>query len=155
MKKVIIVLGLLIVAVLMLPGILQPPAQPAKPSAAARGTEAMMRKFTAALDAALLEYRRETGRFPEGGAGEIISALRGRDETEKHYINLAPEAVNEQGEMLDPWGTPLRIAFEPGSEVPRIHSAGPNRHFEDLSSKSSDDYYSWQKKAAPVFPLFQ
>lgn len=155
MKKILIVLGSLLLAVLMLPGILQPPAQPSKPSAAASGTEAMMRKFTAALHAALLEYRRETGRFPEGGAGEIISALRGGNEAGKKHIDLAPEAVNEQGEMLDPWGTPLRIAFEPGSEVPRIHSAGPNRHFEDLSSKSSDDYYSWQKKAAPVFPLFQ
>ena len=155
MKKVIIVLGCLLLAVLMLPGIVQPPAQPIKPAAAAGGTETLMRKFTAGLHAALLEYRRETGRFPEGGAGEIISALRGRNETAKKYIELAPEAMNAHGEMLDPWGTPLRITFEPGSDVERIHSAGPNLIFEDLTSKSSDDYFSWQKKAAPVLPFFQ
>lgn len=155
MKKVIIVLGSLILAVLMLPGILQPPAQHAKPSAATGGKEKLMRKFTAGLEAALREYRRETGRFPEGGAGEIISALRGRNETEKKYIDLAPEAVNGHGEMLDPWGTPLRITFEPGSDVARIHSAGPNLIFEGQTSKFSDDYFSWHKKAAPVLPFFQ
>ena len=152
MKKVIIVIGSLIFAVLMLPGILHPPADTVASGAA---TETEVKQLAHALDAALLQFRSDIGRFPEGGAGEIISALRGRNEKEKTYIDLVPAAVNDHGEMLDPWGTPFRITFDSASNTPRIQSAGPNLIFEDNPAKHSDDYYSWREKAASTLPFFQ
>ena len=147
MKKFLLVCLSLIFAVLILPGILQPAGE----STAKDATE--VRQLARALDAALLEYRKEFGRFPEGSAGEIASALCGRNEKEKAYLVLAPTAVNDHGEMLDPWGTPFRITFDSVNNVPRIHSAGPNLIFEEKPGKHSDDYYSWRENEAPASPL--
>ena len=147
MKKFLLVCGFLIFAVLILPGILQPPTE----TGAKDSTE--VKQLARALDDALLKYREEIGRFPEGSAGEIVSALCGRNEKEKAYLVLAPTAVNEHGEMLDPWGTPFRITFDTVNNVPKIHSAGPNLIFEDKPGKHTDDYYSWRDSGAPASPL--
>ena len=148
MKKILYVFGFLIFAVLMLPGLLQPPGD----SKAANATE--VKQLAHGLEEALLEYRRDFGKFPAGTAGEIVSALRGQNEKEKTYLELAPAAVNDHGEMLDPWGTPFRIGFDEKTHLPRIHSAGPNLIFEEKPSKHhGDDYYSWRDAEAPTSPL--
>ena len=146
MKKIPIIIAFLIFAVLMLPGIIQPPGE----STAARGGE--VRQLSRALIAALLNYRKEYGQFPEGGAGEIMSALRGKNEKEVVFIDPPPTALNDLGEMLDPWGTPFRITFDKTSNMPKIHSAGPNQKFEEKPGKHSDDYYSWHDSAASPLP---
>ena len=147
MKKFLLICGSLIFAVLILPGILQPTGE----TGAKDGTE--VKQLARALDSALLEYRKDFGRFPAGGAGEIVSALGGQNEKGKSYIELAPAAVNDHGEMLDPWGTPFRITFDEVNSVPRIHSAGPNLIFEDKPGKHTDDYYSWRESGASASPL--
>ena len=147
MKKILLVFASLIFAVLILPGILQPPGE----AGARDATE--VKQLARALDAALLDYRKEFGRFPEGSAGEIVSALCGRNEKEKAFLFLAPTAVNEHGEMLDPWGTPFRIAFDHVTGLPKIHSAGPNMIFEEKAGKHSDDYRSWHDSEIPASPL--
>ena len=149
MKKAALIFAALILAVLMLPGILQPPAE----STADNGSE--VKQLARALDLALLEYRQEFGRFPEGQGGEIISALRGKNERGKTFLVLNENsAVNELGEMLDPWGTPFRITFAADATVPKIHSAGPNLIFEEKATKrSGDDYYSWHDPALKASPL--
>ena len=147
MKKFLLVCLSLIFAVLILPGIFQPAGE----SRAKDATE--VKQLARGLDEALLEYRKEFGRFPEGSAGEIISALCGRNEKEKAYLVLGPTAVNEHGEMLDPWGTPFRITFDHVSGMPKIHSAGPNMIFEEKPGKHSDDYYSWRDSEVPASPL--
>jgi hypothetical protein len=47
--------------------------------------------------------------------------------------------VNDKGEIVDPWGTPLQFYFS-NNEV-LIRSAGPNKAFEDSSVATSDDLY--------------
>ena len=147
MKKILLVCLSLIFAILILPGILEPAGE----AGAKDATE--VKQLARGLDAALLEYRKDFGRFPEGSAGEIVSALCGRNEKEKIYLVLAPTAVNDHGEMLDPWGTPFRITFDHESGLPKIHSAGPNMIFEEKAGKHSDDYRSWHDSGAPVSPL--
>ena len=147
MKKFLLVCGFLIFAVLILPGILHPPGE----TGAKDGTE--VKQLALALDAALLEYSKDFGRFPEGNAGKIVSALCGQNEKGKSYIDLAPAALNDHGEMLDPRGTPFRITFDGVNNVSRIHSAGPNLIFEDKPGKHTDDYYSWRDSDLPASPL--
>ena len=147
MKKFLLICLCLVFAVLILPGIIQPPGE----SAAAKTTD--VKELAHGLDEALLNYRKAHGIFPEGSAGEIVTALRTPDEKGDSYLDLAPAAVNDHGEMLDPWGTPFRITFDGVNNVPRIHSAGPNLIFEDKPGKRSDDYYSWRESEPPASPL--
>ena len=144
MKKTLIVIGFLIFAVLMLPGIIHPPAE----SSTGGGSE--VRQLSRALIAALLDYRKEYGKFPEGGEAEIMGALCGKNEKGAIYIEPAPSALDAQGAMLDPWGTPFRITFDETSHIPKIHSAGPNRKFENHPSKHGDDYRSWVDDILPL-----
>ena len=46
--------------------------------------------------------------------------------------------VNEKGEYVDPWGTPLRIYFSDNGVL--VRSAGPNRRFDDSTSMEFDDF---------------
>ncbi len=149
MKKAVLVFLFLIFAVLMLPGILHPPTE----ATANSGSE--VRQLALGLETALLDYHQAFGKFPEGGAGEILSALRGKNDLAKQFIVIDENKnVNEHGEMLDPWGTPFRIAFDPGAKVAKIHSAGPNLIFEDKPSKhGGDDFYSWHDPAFTPSPL--
>ena len=147
MKKALLVFAFLIFAVLMLPGILHPPTE----STANAGSE--VKQLARALDTALLDYQKEFGKFPEGSAGEIMSALRGKNDKAQTFIEPAPTALNDHGEMVDPWGTPFRITFDADSKIPKIHSAGPNLIFEEKPSKHGDDYYSWHDPALISSPL--
>ena len=147
MKKFLLVCLFLVFAVFMLPGIIQPPGE----VSAAHATE--VRELAHGLELALLQYHKDFGKFPEGEAGEIVSALRGQNATEKTFLDLPPTALNDHGEMLDPWGTPFRITIDEKHKMPRIQSAGPNRHFEDKPGKRSDDYYSWHDVDAPTSPF--
>ena len=47
--------------------------------------------------------------------------------------------LNDKGEFIDPWGTPLRIYFADGGVL--VRSAGPNRRFDDSTVIDNDDYY--------------
>lgn len=67
------------------------------------------------------------GARPPGGENDEITAqLRGRNP--KHLAFIAPDhpAINEQGQLLDRWGTPFH--FHPVSrEELEFRSAGPDR----------------------------
>ena len=52
--------------------------------------------------------------------------------------------MNDKGEILDPWGTPLRFYFSDNEVM--IRSAGPNKVWEDSNVQSADDLY----RTAPV-----
>ena len=86
----------------------------------------------------LQKYKERVGSFPTGGNAEVAKALSG--ENAKNIIILVgrKSELNERGEYVDPWGTPLKIYF---SEVNiLIRSAGPNRRFDDSSVMEADDY---------------
>lgn len=100
-------------------------------------------EFNADVDnlfAALQKYKEQTGAYPPGGNYEVSRALQGHNPKNVIVIvgnNKTP--VNEKGEFLDPWGTPLRIYFSDAGIL--IRSAGPNRRFDDSTSPECDDYY--------------
>jgi hypothetical protein len=92
------------------------------------------------LFTALQKYKERVGTYPTGGNLEVSKALSGANS--KNVIVIVGSAkknnVNEKGELIDPWGTPLRIYFSDTGVL--IRSAGPNRRFDDSTVIDADDF---------------
>ena len=88
---------------------------------------------------ALQQYKERVGAYPVGNNAQVAKALSG--ENPKNVIILIgrKKELNSKGEMVDPWGTALRIYF--AGEGVLIRSAGPNKRFDDSTVLNSDDYY--------------
>jgi len=102
-----------------------------------------MRAFSAEVDnlfEAFHQYKKHVGEYPHGNNAEIAKALLEGENPKKIIILAVKKAdLNSKGEIVDPWGTPLKIYFA-NNEV-LIHSAGPNKQFEDSKSGLNDDYF--------------
>ena len=86
----------------------------------------------------LQKFKEVVGSYPPGSNAEVAKALRGQNA--KHVIILVgrKHEVNEKGEIVDPWGTALRIYFSDNGVL--IRSAGPNRRFDDSTAADADDF---------------
>jgi hypothetical protein len=91
------------------------------------------------LFTALQKYKEQVGTFPPGGNLEVAKALQGHNPKNVIVIMGNKTPINDKGEFLDPWGTPLRIYFSDTGIL--IRSAGPNRRFDDSTVVDADDYY--------------
>jgi hypothetical protein len=92
------------------------------------------------LFTALQKYKERVGAYPVGGNSGVAKALNGSNS--KNVIVLVVGAkihLNDKGEFIDPWGTPLRIYFSDTGIL--IRSAGPNRRFDDSTVMDADDFY--------------
>ena len=91
------------------------------------------------LFAGLQKYKERVGNYPVGSNAQVAKALQG--ENNKNVIILVGRKteLNEKGEYVDPWGTPLRIYFSDAGVM--IRSAGPNRRFDDSTVMEADDFY--------------
>jgi len=105
--------------------------------------ERPVRAFAAEVDNlfdAFHQYKTHVGRYPEGNNAEIAKALLEGNNPKKVIIIAVKKAeLNAKGEIVDPWGTALKIYFA-NNEV-LIRSAGPNKQFDDSKSGLIDDYY--------------
>ncbi len=92
------------------------------------------------LFTALQKYKERVGSYPTGGNLEVSKALQGANA--KNVIIIVGSSrknnVNDKGEIVDPWGTPLRIYFSDTGVL--IRSAGPNRRFDDSTVIDADDF---------------
>ena len=105
--------------------------------------EKPVRQFNAEVDnlfEAFHQYKQHVGEYPRGTPVEIAKALLEGANPKRIIILAVKKAeVNAKGEIIDPWGTPLKIYFA-NNEV-LIRSAGPNKQFDDSKSGLIDDYY--------------
>lgn len=87
----------------------------------------------------LQQYKEFVGSYPPGNNLDIAKALSGQ--TEKKVLILVTRETrrNQQGELLDPWDTPLQFYWAGNSLL--IRSAGPNKLWEDSSVTTSDDLF--------------
>ena len=92
----------------------------------------------------LQQYREFVGSYPIGNNVSIAKALLGRTEKKVLILAVRRSDMNDKGEILDPWGTPLRFYFADNEVM--IHSAGPNKVWEDSNVQTADDLY----RTAPV-----
>jgi hypothetical protein len=110
-------------------------------------TEGKLAKFNADAENLILgiqQYREFTGGYPTGNNANIARALLGRTEKKVLILAVRKSDMNDKGEILDPWGTPLRLYFSDNEVM--IRSAGPNKVWEDSSVQTADDLY----RTAPV-----
>ncbi len=87
---------------------------------------------------ALQKYKEHVGAYPTGGNVEVAKALKGQNSKNVIVLVGRKNQMNEKGEFVDPWGTPLRIYFSDNGIL--IRSAGPNRRFDDSTVQECDDF---------------
>jgi hypothetical protein len=123
------VLGLLVLIVLAWPGI----ASYHRPN---RGL--WVQNLYAQLSIASRAYKQEYGTYPESSENKaVIAALTGDNPRKIVFFEPQRKQLNEQKEILDGWGTPIRIAF-PSDELPSFLSAGKDKVFgtpDDIKDK--------------------
>ena len=88
---------------------------------------------------ALQQYKERIGSYPVGSNAEVVQALLGKNPKNLIILVGKKKELNSKGEIIDPWGTPLRIYF--AGEGVLVRSAGPNKRFDDSTVLNSDDYY--------------
>ena len=91
------------------------------------------------LFVALQQYKERIGSYPVGSNEEIVKTLMGNNPKNLIILVGRKQDLSSKGEILDPWGTPLRIYFSGNSIL--IRSAGPNKRFDDSTVLNADDYY--------------
>jgi hypothetical protein len=99
-------------------------------------------KFNADCDNLILgiqQYKEFVGTYPTGNNSAITKALLGQTEKKVLILAVRRSDINDKGEIVDPWGTPLQFYFS-NTEV-LIRSAGPNKAFEDSAVSTSDDLF--------------
>ncbi len=87
----------------------------------------------------LQQYREFVGTYPAGNNIAITKALLGQSEKKVLILAVRRANINDKGEILDPWGTPLQFYFSHNEVM--IRSAGPNKVWEDSAVATADDLY--------------
>ena len=104
-------------------------------------------KFNALSDNLILgiqQYKEFVGTYPTGNNIAITKALLGQTEKKVLILSVRKSDVNDKGEILDPWGTPVSFYFSHNEVM--IRSAGPNKVWEDSAIATADDLY----RTAPI-----
>lgn len=99
-------------------------------------------KFNADCDSLILgiqQYKEFVGTYPGGDNITIAKALLGQSNKKVLILAVRKSDMNDKGEILDPWGTPLQFYFSHNEVM--IRSAGPNRVWQDSAVQFSDDLY--------------
>jgi hypothetical protein len=132
MRKILIVIGVLTIAV----GIIW--AGRAWSTFRVNAKTARFNEDVDSLFFALQKYKEQVGGYPAGGNLEVAKALMGSNSKKVIVIVGNRIRVNEKGEFVDPWGTPMRMYFSDVGAL--IRCAGPNRRFDDSTVIDADDY---------------
>jgi hypothetical protein len=88
---------------------------------------------------ALQQYKEHMGCYPSGNNADVAKSLNGNNARSLIILVGRKQNINNKGEFIDPWGTPLRIYFSGDGVL--VRSAGPNKRFDDSTVPNSDDYY--------------
>jgi hypothetical protein len=105
-------------------------------------TDEKVVKFNTDCDNLILgiqQYKEFVGTYPTGNNSSITKALLGQTEKKVLILAVRRSDVNDKGEIVDPWGTPLQFYFSHNEVL--IRSAGPNKAFEDSAISTSDDLF--------------
>jgi len=86
----------------------------------------------------LQKYKERVGSYPVGSNADVAKALSGHNAKNVIILVGRKTELNEKGEYVDPWKTPLRIYFSDSGVL--IRSAGPNRRFDDSTVMEADDF---------------
>ena len=113
MKRILIAIGVVTVAV----GILW--AGRAWNTLQANARTANYNQEVDNLFTALQKYKERVGSYPVGGNLDVAKALNGANSKSIIVLMGTKMHLNDKGEFVDPWGTPLRIYFSAVFDSPR------------------------------------
>ncbi len=105
-------------------------------------TDPRIAKFNADCDNLILgiqQYKQFVGSYPTGDNAQVTKALLGQTERKVLILAVRRSDLNDKGEIVDPWGTPLQFYFSHNEVL--IRSAGPNKIWEDSAAATADDLY--------------
>jgi len=74
-------------------------------------------KFNADCDTLILgiqQYKEFVGTYPIGNNGQIVKSLLGQTDKKVLILAVRRSDLNDKGEIVDPWGTPLGPRPHPG-----------------------------------------
>lgn len=91
------------------------------------------------------QYKEFIGSYPQGNNVMISRALLGQTDKKVLILSVRKSDINDKGEILDPWGTPVQFYFSHNEVM--IRSAGPNKVWEDSAFPFADDLYRSAPKA--------
>ena len=78
---------------------------------------------------ACLSYITEYGRLPPDADNQkLTAALLGDNSRHIAFLSLRKSQLNDNNEVVDRWGTPLKITFQGNTGI-QITSAGPDQAF--------------------------
>ena len=104
--------------------------------------DAKIARFNSDCDNLILgiqQYREFVGSYPNGNNAQITKALLGQTEKKVLILAVRRSDLNDKGEIVDPWGTPLQFYFSHNEVL--LRSAGPNKVWEDSANPNADDLY--------------
>ena len=87
----------------------------------------------------LQQYKEFVGSYPTGNNLDIAKALSGQTEKKVLILAVRKSDLNQKGEIIDPWGTPLQFYISGNGVL--IRSAGPNKVWEDSTVPAFDDLF--------------
>jgi hypothetical protein len=99
-------------------------------------------KFNSDCDNLILgiqQYKEFVGTYPIGNNQQIVKSLLGQTDKKVLILAVRRSDLNDKGEIVDPWGTPLQFYFSHNEVL--IRSAGPNKAWEDSAVGTADDLY--------------
>jgi hypothetical protein len=99
-------------------------------------------KFNTDCDNLILgiqQYKEFVGTYPTGNNSSIVKALLGQTDKKVLILAVRRSELNDKGEIVDPWGSPLQFYFSHNEVL--IRSAGPNKAWEDSAVSTADDLY--------------
>jgi len=105
-------------------------------------TDEKLVKFNTDCDNLILgiqQYKEFVGTYPTGSNLQIVKSLLGQTDKKVLILAVRRSDLNDKGEIVDPWGTPLQFYFSHNEVL--IRSAGPNKAWEDSAISSADDLY--------------
>lgn len=107
-----------------------------------RRVDAKVAKFNADCDSLIMgiqQYKEFVGTYPTGNNITIAKSLLGQTDKKVLILAVRKSDMNDKGEILDPWGTPLQFYFSHNEVM--IRSAGANKVWQDSAVQLSDDLY--------------
>ena len=110
-------------------------------------TDEKVAKFNALADNLILgiqQYKEFVGTYPTGNNIMITKALLGQTDKKVMILSVRKSDINDKGEILDPWGTPVQFYFSHNEVM--LRSAGVNKVWEDSAITTADDLY----RTAPI-----
>ena len=87
----------------------------------------------------LQQFKEFVGAYPLGNNVDVVKSLLGQSDKKVLILAVRKSDINSKGEVVDPWGTPMKFYISGDSLL--IRSAGPNKAWEDSTVLTSDDLF--------------